>query len=251
MLRSFSHSVLNPNGPRSALTPYLLSDVERGRKGSFVARLVLLFLTVLTGLFSLPMRASSVRNFLDSPISSRVTVSASSTSSPGKKKISFARPERNAPVGVSMSNRVLKYLERMSRYCRMRHRQDLVKEYDEAWDIVAECTLGRLPARLPSSISFHYEAEVKAPTFYQLQSRQRPARKVIGKVDGYLLLECGHRTIDVGLGEKSKRCRDCHTTPPKSTTGQRADGTVPASSEARRSAYGTVRASGAGRKVRA
>ncbi|HKW76859.1 MAG TPA: hypothetical protein VJN64_15115 [Terriglobales bacterium] len=150
---------------------------------------------------------------------------------------------------------VLNYLRAMMDYCRLEHRHEIEREYEEAWSLAAQKLYGPLPDRWQMeirrrTIPTQYCPEKPEPTAGQLRSWATPLRKVIRTItettqqgrstheDRYLVLECGHRVREPLLypdapEPKRRRCKECRD---QMEASKKPAASVPASSEKRKSA---------------
>ncbi|MBZ5532578.1 MAG: hypothetical protein LAO20_14190 [Acidobacteriia bacterium] len=131
-------------------------------------------------------------------------------------------------VCARRAKRVLDYLRDMMDVCRGFHRHDLLREYQDAWEVAAVAIYGALPPRKPIAANFAYVSLApKAPTFWRQQMLDSPLKKIVGRfheerrdrrlgmvATDYEMLECGHRvTAGVHLPDsppaKRRHCSQC------------------------------------------
>lgn len=119
---------------------------------------------------------------------------------------------------------VLQYLQEMIELCRKFHRQDLVDNYTDAWELAALKIYGPLPERLPARGYYAQPTPKQAPDAppWKREMLAKPYRKIVARFsvveDGlsidYEQLECGHRLL-AGIDPpgspqaKRRRCDEC------------------------------------------
>lgn len=99
---------------------------------------------------------------------------------------------------------VLLYLAEMGDLCRRLHRNDLERDYRDAWETAALAVYGNLPARPPIAHPFFDHAPRNADTVTRRQMWESPLRLVKFRV------ECGHRIFTLGQSPaRRRRCSEC------------------------------------------
>lgn len=140
--------------------------------------------------------------------------------------------------------RVLSYLADMIELCRLRHRHDLVSEYQEAWETAALAMYGTLPAR-PERQTYQPAPAAEQPkrplTDFRAKMLSKPLKKIIARMGDYELLECGHQIwqpkefLFDDVNHRRRRCGECAKSnqqakkPPSAATarlGKAKDGTA-------------------------
>jgi hypothetical protein len=106
----------------------------------------------------------------------------------------------------------------MIELCRLRHRHDLVSEYQEAWETAALAMYGKLPARPERRIyqpATAAEQPKRQSTNFRAEMLSKPLKKIIGRIGDFELLECGHQIwqpkefLFDDVNHRRRRCGEC------------------------------------------
>lgn len=127
----------------------------------------------------------------------------------------------------SMSSRtptaqsVLEYLRNVIERCRLEHRSDLERHYQETWQVAINAIYGPLPPRIypvgwgayPPLQNKPVAVETATPRWREI-FKARPLKRIIGRDGDHEILECGHRnwhipSLDPNKIPKRRRCQEC------------------------------------------
>lgn len=109
--------------------------------------------------------------------------------------------------------RVLDYLRDMIEFCQRAHRDDLERDYREAWETAASNIYGQLPPRPGIKVFYAPQTPRRRQTRWRAEMLAKPYRKVSRRFGDHLMLECGHLiwspAHDDDPPAKRRRCPEC------------------------------------------